>query len=236
MKRATTVAALVTILLALAAAVGADLPKLSADQWAKLKADGAVTRSWSDGGTQNAGWGVTVFNVSPEMMWKALCAFELYDDYIKTKTVSRLVDEETRARIIKGNFESGDEVERLFKGMKPNYRRTLPDGRYVVYSYQRDSMPWPVSDRWLLLEITVDDKDMKQTWKRLAGNVKNDFGLWHIYSWENGKSLGELELHLDGGIPAPSSFINYGMSIIVPQTMRDFEDIGKAMSRQNPAR
>jgi len=230
-------AALILILVA-AAAVKSELkltdarPELTDEQWSRLKAGKQVSKVWNEGGTQSAGRGYGIFKLSPGLMWKAICSFELYDKFIKRTTVSVLVDEKTRDQILKDNLQDADEVEKLFQEMKPGCQRKDSGEKWTVYSYQRNELPWPVSDRWVLLEITHDDKQMRQTWKRLAGNIKQDFGYWQLYPLENGQTLGETEIHLDANIPATRLLTDYALAVSFPATYQSFEKIAEHLANK----
>jgi len=203
----------------------AALPELSEKQWKKLKSGELVSKVWNEGGTQSAGQGYGIFKHPPELLWKAVCSLELYDEFIARTTVSVLIDEKTKDKILKNKLEDADEVEKLFADMERGYRRKAPDGKWTVYSYQRNDLPWPVSDRWVLLEMTHDDDRMRQEWTRLAGNIKEDFGYWQLHRLDNGQTLGEMEIHLDADIPATGLITDYALSVSMPATYEAFEKI-----------
>lgn len=182
-------------------------------------------------GTQHVSWSVGMFDYPPEIMWKVICSLELYDEYMDRTTVSVLLDEDAKNRVVKSGLTDADEVEKLFEGMKPGYRITGPDGVWTVYSYQRNNFPWPVSDRWVLLEITHDDKAMKQSWRWLAGNIEQDYGKWVLKPAPGGKTMGINDIHLDFGVPAPSAFIAFAMSVTLPDTYVYFENMAQDMAK-----
>lgn len=197
--------------------------KLTAEDWAKMKKGEIVREVKSEGGTQSGAWSAGLFNHPPALMWKVVCSLELYDDFVERTTVSVLLDENTKNKVVKAGQADAATVEKLFAGMKPGFRRQDPDGRWTVYSYQRNSLPWPVNDRWVLLEISHDDKNMKQTWKRLAGNIKQDYGTWTLSAAPEGKTLAVNEIHIDLDIPATGPFTAYAMDVSLPETYHAFE-------------
>jgi hypothetical protein len=207
--------------------------KLSEEQLARLRQGEIVREVKKEGGTQSGAWSVGYFKYKPELMWKVICSLELYDEYLARTTVSVLLDEETKNKVIKSGFEHADEVEALFKGMKPGYKKVHNDGRWTVYSYQRNSFPWPVSDRWVLLEITHDDKLMKQTWKRLCGNIKEDYGSWVVGPDASGGTLATNDIHIDLAIPATGPFTAFAMDVTLPETYRAFEKMAEGMLKNN---
>jgi hypothetical protein len=110
--------------------------------------------------------------------------------------------------------------------MAPGFRIVSPDGKWTVYSYQRNNFPWPVTDRWVLLEITHDDQAMLQTWLRLAGNIKEDYGSWQVHPDKNG-ALCENNFHIDLDIPATGVFIAFGTEVTLPTTYQAFDNMAK---------
>ncbi len=183
-------------------------------------------------GTQSWSWSVKIVDYKPEIFWKALCDLENYDEFIERTTVSVFLDEKTKDKVVAAGDIDADEAEALFKGNKPGYKKTTPDGKWTVYSYQRNQFPWPVSDRWVLLEITHDDKAMIQTWKRLAGNIKEDYGYWELSPAKDGKTMAINEIHIDLDIPATGPFTAFAMEVTLPDTYKSIENIAAAKSKK----
>ena len=200
--------------------------KLSEDQWAQIKKGEVVKEVHNEGGTQSGAWSAGFFKHSPALMWKVISSLELYDEYMDRTTVSALLDEETKNKVVASGTSDADQLEKLFAGMKPGFKKIEPDGRWTVYSYQRNSFPWPLNDRWVLLEITHDDKALKQTWKRLAGNIKEDHGSWQLSPAEGG-TLAVNEIHIDLAIPATGPFTAFAMDVTLPDTYKYFEKMAQ---------
>lgn len=194
----------------------------SAEEWKRLEKGGIVREVRNEGGTQSGAWSAGLFRHPPELMWKVICSLELYDEFMARTTVSVLLDEPTKEKVMKSGLTGADQVEKVFVGNKPGYRRQEPDGKWTVYSYQRNQLPWPVNDRWILLEITHDERAMKQTWKRLAGTIKQDYGSWKLLPDKRG-TLAICDIHLDLDIPATGPFVAYAMDVSLPETYRAFE-------------
>lgn len=216
-----TVITLICLVSLFAAAVGAEL-KLTNKQWAQVRAGKIVKKVWKEKGTQSGAWSVKQFKHSPEIMWKAIYSLELYEKYVDRTTVSRNLDQKTRDAIVKQNMTDPEAIEKLFKQMEPGFRMVSPDGKWTVYSYQRNKFPWPLVDRWILLEITHDDKAMLQTWHRLAGNIKEDHGSWQVFPDKNG-ALCENNFHIDLDIMATGAFVSFGTEVTLPKTYEAFE-------------
>jgi len=213
------------------AALSGQTAGLTEADWVKLRQGKLVKSTKREGGTQSMGSGIGLFNYPPDLMWKVICSLELYDEYVDRTTVSVLLDEAAKDRVVAAGDKTADDVEKLFTGMKPGYVKRAPDGKWTVYSYQRNSFPWPANDRWVLLEITHDDASKTQTWRRLVGNIKQDFGSWHVEPAPDdpGKSLGFVEIHVDLALPATGPFTAFAMDVTLPDTYKCFIDVAKDM-------
>ncbi len=216
------------VALMMVAAVSGEGRKITDEQWTELRKGEIVREVKKEGGTQSGAWSAGFFKHPPALMWKVVCSLELYDEYMDRTTVSVLLDEDAKDRVVKSGLSDADAVEKLFAGMKPDYKKVAPDGKWTVYSYQRNSFPWPLNDRWVLLEITHDDQAMKQTWKRLAGNIKEDHGSWKLAAAEGG-TLAENYIHVDLDIPATGPFTAFAMDVTLPDTYKDFEKMAADM-------
>ena len=64
-------------------------------------------------GTQSAGYGLGVFHAPIDGMWQALISLPLYDKFVKRTTVSVLLDEKTKDRVVSSKLEEADAVEKL---------------------------------------------------------------------------------------------------------------------------
>jgi hypothetical protein len=211
-------AALALVLLAAAAE-----RQLTNAEWVKLKQGEILKEVKNEGGTQSGAWSAGLWKYSPEVVWKAVSALESYDEYMNRVTVSVLLDEAAKDRVVKSGLTDADQVEKLFAGMKPHWRRDLGGGKYLIYSYQRNQLPWPVNDRWILLEMIHDPATMTQSWKRLVGNIKQDHGSWKISAAPGGGSLGVLNIHLDLDIPATGPFTAFAMGVTLPDTYKGLD-------------
>jgi len=221
---------LLPILLALA--IGAGDRKLTNAEWTQLKQGKIISEVVNEGGTQCRAWSAGWFAESHDAIWQAISSLELYDETMNRVTVSVLLDEATKAKVVKSGLTDANEVEKLFAGMQKGWRKDLGGGRYLIYSYQRNSLPWPANDRWILLEMTHDPATMTQSWKRLCGNIKQDYGSWKISAAPGSGSLGVLDFHLDLDIPATGPFTAYGMEVSIPDTYAGFKKIAAMQARQ----
>lgn len=201
--------------------------ELTEADWKALEKGEMLKQVVGEGGTRSGAWSAKIFDRPPEQIWKAIVSLELYDDYVERTTVSVLVGEAVKDKILNGGMADADKIEALFDNMEKGHVKELGGGRWRIYSYQRNELPWPVSDRWVLLEMTHDDEKRLQTWKRLAGNIKEDRGSWEVREvpGEKDKCLAINVIHLDLDIPATGPFTAYAMDKTLPDTYASFEKI-----------
>jgi hypothetical protein len=228
-RRVSLCALLLVFLLLPLLAVPRELTK---EDLSALQKGEIVKDIFKEEGTQSGSWSVKIVDCKPELFWAAISAFEDFDELIERTTVSVLLDEKIKDKVVAAGDLNADEAELLFSGNKPGYKKTSPDGKWTVYSYQRNEFPWPVSDRWVLLEITHDEKAMIQTWKRLAGNMKEDYGSWKLKPTEDGKTFATNEIHIDLDIPATGPFTAFAMEVTLPDTYTGFEAIAEAINKK----
>jgi hypothetical protein len=185
-------------------------------------------------GTLSAGYSLGIFHEPVDVMWQALISLPLYDKFVKRTTLSVLLDEKTKDRVVKSGREDAAQVEKLLAGNDPNFSKPDPADpeRSIVYSYQRNSFPWPLNDRWVLLEMTHDPKRHIQSWKRLAGNIREDHGVWRLEPFGKDQTLGILEIHVDLAIPATGPFADFAMNLSLPETYHGFEAIARYLLQE----
>lgn len=207
---------------------------LTGENRARLERGEIIRQCEREQGTQSAGYAVGLFQVPLETMWRALISLPLYDEFVERTTVSVLLDEATKDRVVGSGLEDADAVEKLFEGNDPNFSKRDPADpeRVIVYSYQRNVFPWPLRDRWVVLEMNHDPRRHIQTWKRLAGNIREDYGVWRLEADGPDRTVGFLEIHVDLDIPATGPFTDFAMNLSLPETYRGFENIGRALMKK----
>jgi hypothetical protein len=218
-------------------AKGLERHKFTAEELLALKQGEIIRECQREQGTQAMSNGVGLFEAPIEVVWQVLVELEYYDEIMPQTTVSVLLDEETRGKVVKMGPAPADEVEKLFVDNKPGFIIHDPENpdRFTLYSYQRNNFPWPASDRWCLLEIRHDKSTYTQSWTFLAGNMKNDFGTWHLKTFGENQTLGYLEIHVDLAIPATGPFMKYAMSLTMPDTYAAFRKRAKQIMAQKGA-
>lgn len=223
---------LMTLALALLIISAARERKLTDAEWARVKKGEIIAEVKNEGGTQSGAWAAGWWNYPPEVMWKAVSSLEMYKGTMDRVSASVLLDEKTKDKVMKSGLTDADEVEKLFAGNQRGWRKELGGGRYLIYSYQRNDLPWPANDRWILIEMVHDPSTMTQSWKRLCGNIKQDYGTWKMSAAPGGGTLGVLNIHLDLDLAATGPFTAFAMEVSLPDTYKGLEKIAARLSRQ----
>jgi len=206
--------------------------KLTDAEWAQIKKGEIICEVKNEGGTQSGAWAAGWFNYPPEVMWKAVSSLEMYKGTMDRVSASVLLDDKTKDKVMKSGLTDADAVEKLFVGMPRGWRKELGGGHYMIYSYQRNALPWPANDRWILIEMIHDPATMTQSWKRLCGNIKQDWGTWKMSAAPGGGTLGILNIHLDLDLPATGPFTAFAMEVSLPDTYEGLKKIAARLSRQ----
>lgn len=197
----------------------------------RLEAGEIIRECQREKGTQSVGYAIGLFNAPIDVMWQALADLEQYDEFVERTTVSVLIDEATALKAKQLGPVAAEPVEALFPKSVPGFRKPDPavPGGYVVYSYQRNDLPWPASDRWIILEMAHDPAHYRQSWTRVAGNIQEDHGVWQLIPYGPKRTLGVLEIHMDLALPATGMFVDYAMNLSLPETYAGFEAIAKSL-------
>ncbi|MBM3267652.1 MAG: SRPBCC family protein [Candidatus Sericytochromatia bacterium] len=61
--------------------------------------------------------------------------------------------------------------------------------------------PWPMPDRWVLLDFRLDEAGRRFTWTRLDGTVKRYRGALRLAPWPGNRTVMEFDGLIDPGFP-----------------------------------
>ena len=170
-----------------------------------------------------------VVEAPPETVWTVLTDINRWSHFgIPGLHESRLIPE-----------ERADELT-LFRG-KPSYkmrdfvRQQIPlislprklGGMYEALAFQYYDFPWPVSDRWVLLKVSHNERQrragaFKASWVMVKGNVKTVTGYFLVTPFKNNpdRALVSYQIDSDAGISVPRFLLRYGTNRILPKVMQ----------------
>jgi len=86
----------------------------------------------------------------------------------------------------------------------------------TVYVYNVLDMPFPVADRWYLLEMVRDDASHTIQWNMVAGNMKVNYGGWVLEPADADRTLVTYTTCSDPGISLPNFVLDIGLKSALP--------------------
>ena len=147
-----------------------------------------------------------------DRVWSVLNRSGEFADYMPNYLVSWLIDRAALAAV--GGRADWQRVE--LEGALGRYRVADWPGDTVLF-YNVLDMPFPVSDRWYLLEMTRDTVRHSICWDQLIGNLDANEGSWRIESWPDpGHTLATYTTISEPGIALPGFILESGLKSILP--------------------
>jgi hypothetical protein len=147
-----------------------------------------------------------------DRVWAVLNRSGEFADYMPNFLVSWLVD-----RAAMGDVEPGRRWQRteLEEAVAEHRLADWPGDTVLFYNVL--DMPFPVSDRWYLLEMTRDTAEHSIRWSQLVGNLKSTDGSWQLVPWLDGMhTLATYTTVSDPGIALPGFVLDVGLSQSLP--------------------
>jgi hypothetical protein len=87
----------------------------------------------------------------------------------------------------------------------------------TVLFYNVLDMPFPVSDRWYLLEMMRDKATHSISWSQVIGNLKSTAGSWQLAPWLDGRhTLATYTTVSEPGIALPGFVLDMGLTQSLP--------------------
>jgi hypothetical protein len=185
---------------------------------------------FTDGGYLKKGvWGVMegVIEAPPKIVWRLFVNANDWKYYkLPQLTDSRAVSEE----VAKAS-EPLKKVDEFYKmlgersfdpmdGQKPN---TV----WTNYTFQYYDLPWPVSNKWIVLKNLNDETQSSKlvyrcSWDKSAGNVKSLSGEFRLEPFEGNpkRTLLYYRVETDPGSSVPKFLMRWGIKKSLPTAMR----------------
>jgi len=163
-----------------------------------------------------------------ERVWTVLNESNEFENYMPNYLVSWLIDRSVQPEVVcRGEWHRG-ELERLLAGHRLG--GWLGD---TVLFYNVLDVPFPVSDRWYLLEMWRDHESHTIGWNQLVGNLRMTHGSWELLPWAAGQTLATYTTVSIPGISLPRFFLDIGLNRSLPGVIRGLRN---RVMAQNPAK
>jgi len=163
-----------------------------------------------------------------ERVWSVLNESNEFENYMPNFLTSWLIDRSAQPAVVCRRDWRRGELERLLA----DYRLGAWPGDTVLF-YNVLDMPFPISDRWYLLEMWRDPGSHTIRWNQLVGNLKMTRGSWELSSWAVGQTLATYTTVSIPGISLPRFLLDIGLNQSLPGVLRGLrnrvmaEDSGK---------
>lgn len=103
----------------------------------------------------------------------------------------------------------------------------LSRSKWTNHTFQYFNMPWPVSDKWYIIQNFADETRsaegiFKTTWENRAGNVRTMKGELALEPFEGSekRTLLHYRVEVDPGSAIPRFLLKYGVKKSLPAAMR----------------
>lgn len=151
-----------------------------------------------------------------DRVWAVLNRSNEFADYMPNFLVSWLVDRSAMGDIQPGRRWQRAELEEAVA----EYRLANWPGDTVLF-YNVLDMPFPVSDRWYLLEMTRDTAAHLISWSQVIGNLKSTAGSWQLEPWLDGQhTLATYTTVSEPGIALPGFVLDLGLNQSLPGVIK----------------
>ncbi|HEX5036728.1 MAG TPA: hypothetical protein VFX30_06185 [bacterium] len=185
---------------------------------------------WTDGGYLKKGvWGEMegVVEAPPEVVWRLFIQANDWNGYHLPEMIDcRAVDEAILAQA-----KDTKKVDVFYKAMGDRTVDPVADrakgSTWRNYTFQFFNLPWPVSDRWYIIENFADETNSaegvyKTRWESRAGNIRSLTGELHLQPFEGDKSrtLLRYRVDTDPGASIPKFLLKWGVKKSLPAAMR----------------
>ncbi len=96
-------------------------------------------------------------------------------------------------------------------------------GRWGSYTFQYYNVPWPISDRWMIVKDSRDETRAaegiyRSEWSKAAGNVKTISGYILLEPFEGDRNVTKMEYRTlsDPDVAVPRFLLKWGIDRVMP--------------------
>ncbi|MCX6841979.1 MAG: hypothetical protein NTX53_06860 [candidate division WOR-3 bacterium] len=151
-----------------------------------------------------------------DRVWAVLNRSCEFADYMPNFLESWLIDRAAMADVGERHSWQRDQLEVTME----EYRLVDWPGDTVLF-YNVLDMPFPVSDRWYLLEMTREPAEHLIRWSQLVGNLKSTDGSWQLVPWlDTGHTLATYTTISEPGIELPGFILDIGLNQSLPGVIK----------------
>lgn len=157
---------------------------------------------------------------------------KIHKSYLDSYTLTETVFEE----IVAANPQSADEVLKLIKDKKmDSFAHRNQNQNWKTYIYVNFDFPWPITNRWALQKISVDESnapkgEYKYSYKMKVGNFKYLKGYWELLPIPDKPGWTEFrgQYESDANMALPPFVVKKALRLSLK---KDFEENKKAIQK-----
>lgn len=168
-----------------------------------------------------------VIQAPPHLVWKL---FIDPDNWKKFKLPNLIDSRAADAQAVAAVSGTGkvEDFYRAIKGRSINATESRAvGGHWVGYTFQYYDLPWPLSNRWVVLKNDNDETRQQEAlyqshWERVGGNVRTLDGLLLLAPFEGDKNVTLLEYNIKSnpGSRVPKFILKWGLQKTMPEAIR----------------
>lgn len=154
-----------------------------------------------------------------EKVWEVLSDYNHFKHFMPNISESFIVHEEAINKIERNK---GNQIKdwQNFEKMLMEFRNEKIKGD-LLYFYNRFNLPWPLKDRYYILEMWRRPRSYTFYWRLFLGNTRVNDGSWVLMSFNGSKhkTLAIYTLYVDPGISISSALTRMAMKFALPGTI-----------------
>ncbi len=159
------------------------------------------------------------FEGSPDKVFKVLTNTNSFNELLKNLIVSQTLDLKGVAGVELDEVATAEQAQAYAKKIStPSDTNRKPNQKWRDYALYVVNYPWPISDRWFVYEIQIDETQAGQgqyryDYRMINGNMKRISGSWTLKPVPNQSNLMEFSgtYYFDPGFDVPSMILKPGV-------------------------
>ncbi|MDO8462052.1 MAG: SRPBCC family protein [Deltaproteobacteria bacterium] len=177
-----------------------------------------------------------LIRADPEQVWAVLIDFNNWKSIFPHLPVSSEIPPETAVQL-KELAQTGNIPPEVLEAWRVRLDKAKTNNgpwwmRHMGqvwdgYLFEVYDFPWPVTNRWSVNQLTMDERarDQKQyqlNWQMLVGTFRVSHGFFKLEPYSRNPSLSHLRMTLvnDPGLHVPQPLINLGSHMSLPNVIR----------------
>jgi hypothetical protein len=197
----------------------------------------------TDGGSLDKGVWATmegVVDAPPEVVWQLFIRANDWNGYKLPDMIDCRAVDEPILNEARNKKKPADFYKILGNRVIDPLAPRAPYAEWTNYTFQYFNMPWPVSDRWYIIQNFADETKSKEgiyktRWESQAGNIRSVKGELLLEPFE-GKAKTHLSYRaeVDLGSSIPRFLLKYGVKRSLPAAMRVIRRESVKLSQASP--